>query len=353
MSRKVHDRIEMLAGAIALGEASDKERGEYREHIATCPECVNALGGECEIERVASMVGAARESEIWQPDLRDVVAARMQRRKRSLRYGFGIAGLALAISLGVHTLIASGVTPLSAAPSNSVGLDAVITRVALEQRIAAQQPRPAPQPAQRRMIVQHNVVQINRAPLPAPAAAPAFVAQDAKPQEIANVTVHAPPPQFLPKSAHSNVPVWRRKDTAAWRTVATTTTTSLSESAPQSLTHRAESMQVFTQHAARDAAPVGGETAINPQPPMIAYDEGAEGTTVFEVLIDERGNPTKCVITKPAGYSVLDAAVCKAAMQARYTPKTIDGRAVPGVYHDAFTFRMTNDSIEGIPKPIQ
>jgi TonB family protein len=100
--------------------------------------------------------------------------------------------------------------------------------------------------------------------------------------------------------------------------------------------------------------PVGGETAINPQPPMIAYDEGAEGTTVFEVLIDERGNPTRCVITKSAGYAVLDNAVCKAAKDARYVPKTVDGRAVAGVYRDAFTFRMSqNDqNIEGIPKSI-
>jgi TonB family protein len=87
---------------------------------------------------------------------------------------------------------------------------------------------------------------------------------------------------------------------------------------------------------------------------MIAYSEGADGTTVFEVRIDEHGNPTKCIITKPAGYTVLDDAVCKAAMKARYTPKLVDGRAVPGVYRDAFTFHMSDDSasIEGVPQTI-
>jgi len=101
-----------------------------------------------------------------------------------------------------------------------------------------------------------------------------------------------------------------------------------------------------------EAAPLGGETAINPQPPMIAYAEGAEGTTAFEVLIDERGMPTKCVITKPAGYRFLDEAVCKAAMKARYSPKTLDGRPVPGLYRDAFTFRVSSNESDGLPKPI-
>ena len=87
---------------------------------------------------------------------------------------------------------------------------------------------------------------------------------------------------------------------------------------------------------------------------MIAYDEGAEGTSVFEVPIDERGTPTKCVITKSSGYSVLDSAVCKAAMQAHYTPKMIDGR--PGRRHLSRRVHLPhqdNQNIEGIPKPIQ
>jgi TonB family protein len=103
--------------------------------------------------------------------------------------------------------------------------------------------------------------------------------------------------------------------------------------------HAAESLQVSSANPATEAAPVGGETAINPQPPMIAYDEGAEGTAVFQVSIDERGVPTKCTITKSSGYQVLDVTVCKAAMSAKYTPKIVNGRAVPGVYSDAFTFR--------------
>ncbi len=83
---------------------------------------------------------------------------------------------------------------------------------------------------------------------------------------------------------------------------------------------------------------------------MIAYDEGAQGTSVFEVLVDDRGTPTKCVITKSSGYAVPDSTVCKAAMSTHFSPNIQDGRTVPGVYHDAFTFRVQdNPAIEGIP----
>lgn len=360
MKTNLHERIEALAGAIALGEATDEERNEYREHIASCAECLNALGGEREIERVAGSVHDARESEVWQPDLRDVVAARTQRSTRRLRVGLGIVSFCLAVSFGVHVLgalAAARLTPSAGAP---VVINAGATRIVLEQRTAsAAGVKPVPPAApQRRMIVEHNVVQIARQPVQAASAQVLPLKPDVK-EQIAAITVHPDrrpaAPQLHP--GKSNIPIWRRSGNTqdSWRTVATTTTTSLTETAPQTFTHSAESMQLASPHTMREAAPVGGETAINPKPAMIAYDEGAEGTSVFEVLIDREGNPTRCIITKSAGYTVLDGAVCKAAMQAHYTPKIVDGRAVPGVYHDAFTFRMSEDdqSIEGVPKQIQ
>lgn len=351
MSLRNHDRLEVLAGAIALGEATDEERREYREHIATCAECLQSLGGEREIERVAATVTAARESEIWQPDVGDVVLHRNRDRKRALRFGMSFLGIALCASFGIHALLASGIAHLTPAlAQHPVVFTAGATRIVLEQGGGAPAPVPKPLSPQRRMVVTHNVVQIARAPISVPATIPIQkTTVKAQPQDIEAVVVHPDrPPQH---AAQSNVPIWRRGD-SAWRTVARTTTTSLTESAPQTLTHSAESLHIAST---REASPVGGETAINPQPPMIAYDEGAEGTAVFEVAIDERGYPTKCSITKSSGYAVLDSAVCKAAMQARYTPKTIGGRPVPGTYQDAFTFRMSQDNqnVEGIPKPIQ
>jgi TonB family protein len=310
------------------------------------------LGGEREIERVASTVGHARDCEVWEPALGDVVANRMRRRSRSLRWGFSVFGAALAASFGIHALLAAGITPMahmSAAPSGSY---ADATRVVLEQRSApAYKTQTVAVAPPQRLIVTHNVVQIARAPLPA-AAVDAFASVKVeRPRQLIAETVHpnvdaAHPPR------HSNVPVWRRRDDTQWRTVAQTTTTSVTETAPMTLTHSAESIQVAANYPTREVAPIGGETAINPQPPMIAYSEGAEGTTVFEVRVDERGNPTRCIITKSAGYPVLDDAVCKAAMRARYTPKMVEGRAVSGVYSDAFTFHMSDDSNEGIQTTI-
>lgn len=349
MKLNVHDRIEAIAGAIALGEASDEERLEYREHISSCAQCLHALGGEREIERVAATVGAARDEEVWEPELGDVVAARMRRRSHAVAWGFGFFGFALAASLGIHVLFAAGMPQIRSANAPAAA-NAGVTRVVLEQSaaVASKQTARTAVP-ERRLVVTHNVVQIARAPLAASAEVPSSAKLEIKPQPIAAITVH---PAAGP-SQHSNVPEWRRDDTA-WRTVARTTTTSVTETAPQTLTHSAESIQVASNYGSREVTPVGGDTAINPQPPMIAYDEGAEGTTVFEVLVDERGTPTKCVITKSAGYPVLDDAVCKAAMKARYTPKVVDGRAVPGTYHDAFTFHMTdqNSNVEGIPQRI-
>ena len=62
-------RAEILAGALALGEATDAERNEFRSHIAVCSSCLNAIGGEREIERTMEIVSEARASEVWEPVL--------------------------------------------------------------------------------------------------------------------------------------------------------------------------------------------------------------------------------------------------------------------------------------------
>ena len=343
-----HDRIEAIAGAIALGEAGDEERREYREHLAGCASCLRTLGGEHEIERVAAGITSARESEVWQPALGDVVRTRLAARSRYARYLLSTLAACLIVAVGMRIAVANGalraLVPAARPAASSTGA----TRIVLEERSLPVQIKPIAESAPRRLMVVHNVVQMARAPL---AAAPAIAAP--KPHsvtgQIAAITVHPdiaqPQLQKIPKS---DVPIWRRND-PSWRTVARTTTTSVSESAPQSFTQSAESIRMMRPPVVREALPVGGETAINPQPPMIAYDEGAEGTTVFEVIVDEQGSPTKCIITRSSGYEVLDDSVCAAAMRARYTPKTVDGRPAAGIYHDAFTFRMSEDDQSTTP----
>jgi protein TonB len=336
MRSPIHARIETLAGAIALGEATDDERTEYRLHLSTCRECLDALGGECEIERTAAIVSAARDEEVWEPDVREAIHASVVPRVRAMQYGTGAIAAAAAIAFGIHSIPAAPARP-AVNPVTQVHL---VAPPAASTVTTATATAPPARPPERKLVVVHNVVQLSNAPV---APLPPEPRLHARPREIAAVIVHPDRPQLPPGSAA--LP-------ASWHTVAQTTTTSLIETAPQTLAHHAEAIELG-RNATREAMPLGGETALDPQPPMIAYDEGAQGTSVFEVQIDDRGLPQKCTITKSSGWAVLDATVCKAAMKARYSPKTIGGRPVAGIYQDAFTFRAATDpSVEGTPEQI-
>jgi hypothetical protein len=89
-------RAETLAGAIAIGEALESERGEYRAHLAGCSRCVEAFGGEREIERVMSLTARARDDERWEPDLRKAL---LRRRTPGRAWGWAAAA-AIAIAIG-------------------------------------------------------------------------------------------------------------------------------------------------------------------------------------------------------------------------------------------------------------
>jgi len=327
-----HDRAEVLAGAITLGEATDEERLEYRRHLAGCAKCLQSLGGEHELERLNSLVQEAHASEIWEPDVRGPLMDRVNLTPRRVaRYGLGILGICLCVSLIGHFVVGSTFARPFADP---LVLSYEGNKVVLERRSVRDEKTPVPAQPHTTVVV-HNIVHmaapqgITKAKPMVPhhevaMAAPA-VAHDAAPAAQSPSTYNASP---------ANVPPWQsalQKRAPAY-TGPTTTAGSV----------RAESLTIAASYSTREAVPEAGETAINPRPPAIAVQEGAEGTTAFEVLVDEQGNPAKCIITKPAGYVVLDETVCKAAMSVKYKPKTLNGKAVSGVYRDAFTFRPPN-----------
>ena len=94
-------RAEILAGAIALGEAADTDRDAYRGHLAACGHCLADLGGEREIERVMSIAAKARDEERWEPDLRKV------RTRPKLRYAWNwgaILAVTAILVLGIRVM---------------------------------------------------------------------------------------------------------------------------------------------------------------------------------------------------------------------------------------------------------
>jgi hypothetical protein len=123
------------------------------------------------------------------------------------------------------------------------------------------------------------------------------------------------------------------------------------QSAAPTYQNRAESIAVSPMRppVIRDVAPVGGKLTL-PNPPSIAAREMAaeglaEATSYFSVAVDERGVPIICTIQKSSGIPAIDDSVCRSAMQARFTPRTVNGKATTSIYRDAFVFlaNATND----------
>ncbi len=330
-------RVEILAGAIALGEASETERDDYRRHISACPSCLRALGGEREIERVMATVKHAAQSEVWEPVPLRAGERRMRTVRRAWSVGVSTAVLAIVASLGIHTLLAANVSaPVMVAarqaePTRVSPLHVALERRAPEHSVAKAKPVPPVQP-QPKIVVVHNVITLKQTDRPE-TKAPVRTTETTVAAEGAGVTVAAP----QPKRAASNVPVWRRNE-AMPHADQSAVNAARADTTPVLAGH-AESIAVAPSYMVREVTPIGGDTAINPRPAPIAYAQGAEGTTAFEVSVDERGSPVKCTITKSSGYLSLDDAVCKAAMKARYSPRMVNGHTTTGIYRDAFTFR--------------
>src|SRR5581483_4975459 len=95
----------MLAGAIALGEATETERDAYRRHLAACGRCVDLFGGEREIERVMGTVAAARDAEVWQADVIPPLALRPADRRRMVLATGGAVAVAALVALGVRVAV--------------------------------------------------------------------------------------------------------------------------------------------------------------------------------------------------------------------------------------------------------
>ncbi|MDQ2865453.1 MAG: TonB family protein [Candidatus Eremiobacteraeota bacterium] len=326
-------RAEVLAGAIALDEAGDAEREEYRGHLSGCSRCLEALGGEFAIERAMATVREARASETWQPVLTPVLSKHERRMRSFARFGLSAAIVAIVASIGLHFLVTSNLGRIAATPSNPIVINYDGSRITLEHR-PARTVKTRIVAAAPHLVVVHNVVTLKEPRIRTE------VKRDANSVMKSTTTIVAQAASSPVPEDNSDVPIWRRADPlpASRRGIETV------NPAPLRLEGRAESIALAPVLSIRDVMPIGGESAIDPKPPMIAYSEGAEGTTAFAVSVDERGLPMKCTITQSSGSLALDEAVCGAAMKAHFSPRLVNGRPTPSIYRDAFTFRNSANS---------
>jgi TonB family protein len=88
-------RAEILAGTLALGEASESDRDAYRRHVAGCPRCLANLGGERDIERVMAVVAEARDAEQWEPRLRAPAHNPQTQWRRAWSWAAALAAVAI------------------------------------------------------------------------------------------------------------------------------------------------------------------------------------------------------------------------------------------------------------------
>lgn len=331
MTRTDCARAETLAGAIALEEATDGERDAYRRHLASCGRCVDTLGGERDIERVMSVVARARDQESWEPDLRNALRDRSRSRRGAWTFGFGLAALAVAASLSIHVIAAGTMRPIALAPNGAVAIADSVFHVNLERR---SQPRaqivashPAAHPATVApppIHVTHNVVAVSvPAANPKPAKPQAAKAAQSSAASTDPALVAALPPSEQAKGSISSMQT---------------------QSAAPVYSHQAESIAVNPSRSivVRDVAPVGGTLTL-PNPPAIAGREmAAEGlsraTATYALGVDERGTPIACQIQQSSGIAAIDESVCRAAMRAKFTPRTVNGKPTTSTYRDAFVF---------------
>jgi len=103
---RAHDAFESLAGALALGEATERERAAFAAHAATCALCREA-GRESSAALAA--IAAARDAERWRPSLEDAVLRRIgEANARRQRFTVAALGWALACSIVLEAAFTSG-----------------------------------------------------------------------------------------------------------------------------------------------------------------------------------------------------------------------------------------------------
>ena len=87
-------------------------------------------------------------------------------------------------------------------------------------------------------------------------------------------------------------------------------------------------------HEVRPALPV---VFPDPRVPRSEIPPGVEGSVIVEVTIDDHGNVVETKVVQPLGYGI-EEKVLAAVRNWRFTPATIDGKAIPSQQDVYFHF---------------
>lgn len=371
MMRDAHVRFEIVAGAIALGEATPAEHAAFAEHYAACARCRATVGSDADLLAVRNIVVNAREGETWTPDLSAPVRVRMYAdRHRKVKLAFGGFGVAVAASLALHFAIGSGFfarvqTAISDPPTityqgRSVTLEP--RSVARDRSEAAHRAQPdhtlvaraAPAAAQTVVLVAQppsltttaDQVVVKRA---VPAKAKAEIA---KPSTAQRVIAQLGAPALAPRGAGApalgehvtvrpgagDVPAFAPGQKSAANVVGATPQDA---SAAMPIRGTApEVVAVAPSYISRDPVPEGGESSIPADYSELARDAQAEGTVGVEVAVDVNGTAQSCTIVSSSGFMVLDDLMCKAVKKVHFRPAMASGKPVPGTFRFSRTFKL-------------
>ena len=82
---------------------------------------------------------------------------------------------------------------------------------------------------------------------------------------------------------------------------------------------------------------------VQPEYPMEARDAGLEGSVVLELTVGEDGILQDVKVKRPLEMGLTESAV-EAVRQWKFSPATIEGRAVPFIYHVQIKFSLSESS---------
>lgn len=150
-----HDRFEILAGAVALGEATSEERAAFDAHAATCGACRDDAG---DAAYVTAKIEQAQRSETWRPS-QPIVDRIRARRNRYSRFTLGALGWGVGLSLVLNVAIAGGIgTRMIGAFSPQPATEVASSAISLDAPHAAL----APAPAERKPVVAYVPVRAKK-----------------------------------------------------------------------------------------------------------------------------------------------------------------------------------------------